>query len=209
MAIELKKSIFFHIPKSGGTWVTRVLEKIPGAKQLRGEGEHYLNLRGEHVTPRAVDTGRKIRFGFVRKPEAWLWSLWSYRMDNNWDMNFVLDRKCKALDFNKFVENVLREYPEGFVSMMYQEYIGENMEFMDMIGVQENLREDLIRILQDCEERFDRGIIMNKKRVNVSSSSGKPMPLRKDLLEKVRDAESWTYDNFYKEVKCGGKTKSA
>lgn len=200
MPIILKNSVFYHIPKTGGSWIRERLKEFSNVSVVKIEKENIFNLTRGHETPKIFPPEHDKTFAFVRKPENWYWSFWNYRQDNNWDENFILDQKCESGNFNTFMENVLKEFPDGFVSSMYKEFLGEDGKGLTRVGRQENLREDLLDILKEFDEVYDENIILHSARVNNSTASKKEMEIRKDLLEKLREKEIWTYNRFYKEV---------
>ena len=147
-------ALFIHIPKTGGTWVKRVLlesglECLPAV----GAGSHNLTWRYEHPGTR--------KFAFVRHPLTWLESAWR-GLHESWpnqqpspvlfnERAFtpirLLTRTCGELDFGSFVRAVLDREP-AFVTRMYEWYIGPcGAPLVEMVGRMESLAEDLSQIL--------------------------------------------------------------
>lgn len=208
MALELKKVMFYHVPKTGGTWLREALRaSCEDVVSHRGEDmvpQRGFNLRKEHVTPDGLKTD-KPSFAAVRDPLKWYQSFFRYRL-GAWDRNFILDVKC-AVDtpkhpdeyeprhFQEFMEKVLKEYPDGFVSEMYQRYVGEDLKKVTHIVRQENLTEDVVKMLKLYKEEFDEEKFRNWGHTNASNKKI-VAPYTSDLRRRVKKAESWFYDNF-------------
>lgn len=206
MAIILPKSIFFHVPKTGGTWVTVVLKDIfkDRYQDYKPSPKHELNLRFEHITPKdSEDRIFKDRksFGFVRNPIDWYTSFWKYRMKNNWDNNFVLDRECRSTNLEIFVRNCLDKYPEGFVSTLFKEFT----EDLDFVGKQENLKNDLLRFLEQSGEDIstkDKEVIEKTGKINVSNDFDDEeyvYEMSKDVIKDILEVESWCFEEYYED----------
>lgn len=196
------RSVFFHIPKTGGSWVTKVLKEMGICEvDYRPHFRHILNLQAEHVTYRDIDKNRikgKFSYAFVRDPVEWYRSFWKFRTAGGWDMRFILDRECKNVDFNKFVENVARVFPEGFVSSIYKEYLGHQLDQVDFVGKQENLKEDLEKALTLAGEVFSSERIKERKKFNVSNPPilKEKYQYKDDVLELIRRTERWAITKF-------------
>lgn len=63
MAIILPKSVFYHVPKTGGSWIA---EGIWGAFKEYEVPDGY-----GHASPMEYDSGDKPSFCFVRHPFTW------------------------------------------------------------------------------------------------------------------------------------------
>jgi len=185
MAVLLKGgAIFLHIPKTGGNWVTRVLEQAGlvtmkfGHKHLDLERtmrfEQYLSDANRWVDP----PYRVSRFCFVRHPVQWYESWWRMMMGlgwpdwgkegslEQWHPNAVLNGLGNR-DFNQFMENVLNKRP-GYVTELYGSYTGSSI---DLIGRQENLSADLLGILAKLGLPIDPDHIRACQPLNASDKS--------------------------------------
>lgn len=204
MAIVLPKSMFFHIPKTGGTWVTHALR---GGANVQREFvplfDHWFNLQAEHVTP--DDTldeikGGKLLFTFVRNPATWYQSQWAFKDRNAFsNKDHILSKECASDDFNEFVTNCLDRFPEGMLSKVYKEFLGENLDKMDFIGRQESLREDLITVLELAEEEFNKTFIKGLGVVNVVGKGPEyrgRTKYKKDVLKRLIKVENWAFRRF-------------
>lgn len=115
MAIKLKNGAeFLHIPKTGGTWVTEILEQLDLIDRHIGGHKHVdydrllyftKNIRSgrEYLKEAMVRASRKlrrgflkgrneetvthnpIRFCFVRHPLTWYESWWKYMSGRGWN----------------------------------------------------------------------------------------------------------------------------
>lgn len=211
MAVLLKNgAVFLHVPKTGGTWVTRVLydlelveqefghqhadmirvlhaDKFPSGKSSRGDFNSSLKRQIEVST---------YKFCFVRHPLRWYESWWKYMQEKKWIEWGQPDNKnrwhpCLALnnkghsDFRVFIENVLAAHP-GFVTEMYSRYTDHGIHF---VGKQENLVEDLIHVLQSLEVRVDPKYIRRIPLTNVSSELQIPMCWAENIRARVQQLE--------------------
>lgn len=201
----MPNSIFFHVPKTGGTWVTTVLENtVPGAEKLHIDYENKLNLRRQHVYPSKVPRkvrGSKLLFCFVRNPYEWYRSFWSYRVPAGWDLGHeneninpsVVDVRCGNKDFNEFVLNCVKVFPKGLLTTIYKKYV----DHVHFVGRQESLREDLVKILSSAGETFDYKYIMGKGKLNESSANYKVNSVYLDeTKERLYENEKWVFERF-------------
>lgn len=222
MATKTKKSIFYHIPKTGGTFVRDalrysltnkedygrvVLDYEPSKEDYwRLKLAHTLHLQRTHETPWGVKREEKaglFSFAFVRHPLEWYKSFWSFRKDA-YDANaFVNDSAISFtwdVDFDKYIDNVVHMFPHGYVSVLYQAYLGKNGEELNFVGKQEQLREDLIKALSLAGEDFDPDKIMRLKQTNVSKTKLKSnsLELNKNQRRSLLKREKWVLETFYK-----------
>lgn len=167
MALMLPNSIFFHIPKTGGAWARKAIERsglfakeIGICHSAASEVQHLL--------------GDKHIFTFVRNPYWWYRSFWSYRMQNGW-MNsngtpagMEIDRLCKSYDFNEFITKVTTQAP-GYLGNMYRFFTGP-IE-MDFIGKTERLADDLVAALNQANEKFDEKRLRETPMHNTSNQA--------------------------------------
>lgn len=194
MAVILKNgALFLHIPKTGGTWVTKVLRE---AGLMRCSiGHRHANL--DHLlAPGFQGVGRKLEwawkrgfflrthprpftFCFVRHPLDWYESFHLYKNqpelnwehdgeENNfhrWHPNAVLNGLGgEGRGFNEFVSAVMDRYP-GYVSALFSHYTFRPVDF---VGRQENLREDLVAVLERLGCEFDPELVRGRERINRS-----------------------------------------
>lgn len=148
MALRLKNSVFIHVPKTGGTWITQQLQN---AGLVEGEtGRAHATPAELADAPSWRDGRRRLFFCFVRHPLTWYQSYWAYRMKNGWHKpspnevdapirTVQLDAECRSDDFETFVRTCIERYPQGWVSHLYRHYTAGCV----YVGRFERLREDL------------------------------------------------------------------
>lgn len=208
MALLLKDgSIFLHIPKTGGSWISKVLEEQYIVKRkishihsdldhlmdyvqpassileiLTGQIKPYLKVGvkrviNKHAISKVGIEGRfPFVFCFVRHPYTWYESYWSYMTDEGWPL--LGDTKsvrkwhpCSELNdlrhlrFSEFISAIIDLRP-GFLSNLYARYIDSRIAF---VGKQENLIEDVLRVIHFLGMEVDANKIRRYGKVNASS----------------------------------------
>lgn len=213
MAVLLKcGALFLHIPKTGGNWVTEVLEEA---------GLVMAHVSGKHASDQLVDFESFFRqpyayskpnrglykFCFVRHPLRWYESWfrmqqtqgWPVRGDAAgpgglrpfWNPTVELDG-LGSPDFSTFVRNVLR-YKPGFVTSMYHRYVALGTHF---VGRQEALVDDTIHVLRkELGLHLDEAAVRARVPVNVSKSL--PVVWEPGLAEEVLRTESGAMAAWY------------
>ncbi len=183
MSLHLTKSnsVFFQVPKTGGTWAWKALTnagvKFTLCHDKGGAHNRYIQ---ENLT------GKKS-FAFVRRPMGFYKSYWCYRTENKKAKNWYLEDYCWSENFEEYLCNILeKQYP--YVTQFYKSYLGEP-QAIDYIGRQENLTEDLIAILEILNEDFDEQKLRDTPKENVSKLDPSPpyvkyLELGINLLEK-------------------------
>lgn len=172
MALLLPRSLFIHIPKTGGSWVreavrsagilTDEIAAIPTERMIR-RGQLF------HTTSKELHIQDRFRFAFVRHPLSFYQSYWAYRMVRGWDLTLDMDRKFQSDNFETFVRAALADAPGGLAARVYARYLGEDFSMLDFVGRMENLAEDLLRALSLAGETFDAEVIRATPEKNVSS----------------------------------------
>ena len=177
MAIELKNSMFIHVPKCGGRTVKQMLKKYVAGARVIGD-----DIYESHATP---DTHLQV-FGFVRHPATFIHSLWTHRSkkkahgsDWNWHPDIRMEQECKSKVYNRFIENVLSG--ENYVYDYYMHYLGKYKN--PMIGKMENLPESLITILKANNEDFDEECI--RKNIYVHGANNRTSNTPISLVESM------------------------
>ena len=211
-----------HIPKTGGTWVEKVLHKLELIeKSYRHEHADMEHILYPHSYREALDwvtrtTIRKLRgldtfpatpltFCFVRHPLSWYESWWSFNSDrgwpywgdlgnlNKWHPNAELNGLGNC-DFNQFIERVLTRYP-GYVTQLYARYTGLGCN-ISYIGKQESLNDDLSAILSKMGLVIDHNIIYEEEKTNVSNRHREAIQWDEYLKKEVLLCEYPTLKRF-------------
>jgi hypothetical protein len=206
MTNSTDKFVFYHIPKTGGIWVKEAIRhagiKHGRCRDRKGVG-HPFGLKREHATPAVAQEGcsaGRFSFCFVRHPVSWLKSHWCYRVQTGiLDEKTPIDRLWED-DFEWFVRRVLTHYPGGYVTQLYQYYVGPNADRMDFIGRQENLADDLVTALTLAGETFDEQALRGYGRRNIAAARPEMRALcelSEDVERAVIDTERWVMDTFY------------
>jgi len=194
MAKKLKgNAIFLHVPKTGGSWVRRIL--LDTGLFIRSIGRPHADVDrvfGPVTTKKreilryyfkcciGASPGEKpFLFCFVRHPLSWYesWFKFMGTAEKNWkllgdenDISKWHPQSClnglDSRDFNTFVRNVVKKRP-GYVTEMFSRYTCPPVAF---IGKQENLTDDLITVLNRLDLDFDEDYIRTHPKINVSSA---------------------------------------
>lgn len=217
MAVRTERSVFYHVPKTGGIWVKEAMRKS-GLRYDRCKnmkvGQAF-GLKREHATPGVVCTEHKdglFSFCFVRHPVGWYKSFWCYRVKTQYlDRKFPADRLWDD-EFEKFILQILEAYPDGFVTQVYQYYVGEDAKEIDFIGRQENLADDLVTVLSLAGEDFDEERLRATRWRNISAANrkfGDLCTLSDQTEKRILDVEAWVISHFYPQVAVANGAKSA
>jgi len=134
----LDNTVIYHIPKTGGTWLTKCMEDLfPQAKPfgLKHAPPDYIQMEWEsHPNPGVKNPLEMHKVACVRHPLAWLRSYWRFREGlriglpetGPW-IPFYANHITEDLDacgdrrFQKYVCNYLERCP-GFVSRLYRQW---------------------------------------------------------------------------------------
>ena len=172
---------FFHIPKTGGTYVGECLQKFSNGKWIAATPD--INRR--HGLPRHFKVEFDVSLVTIRHPVEWhrSWWCWLQRttipIPENWHP--LTDLWCfKGVTFDEYVDDV----PEGFVGRLYREYATDRQ----IVIKTDQLTENLIAVLTDHRVQFDESGLRRYPRVNVSASWEVPEECARVILEKEREA---------------------
>ena len=191
MSVCLRRSgaLFLHIPKTGGSWVEYALGQIGIETDL---AQTIAGVTFRHSLLSMITRNYPFVFTFVRHPLSWYESWWKFQAGiwkifepGVWHPQRVLE-PCRSDDFNEFVRLVIENEP-GYVSRMYEWFIGPpGHQFVQFVGRQENLVEDLIEVLSCLGYPIDPQAIRRLARANESEKRfGEPVwdpGLRREVL---------------------------
>jgi hypothetical protein len=146
MGMTTPHAVFFHIPKTGGTWVESSIKRAFGgrADKMNVDVGWDLPINGIHIPPTKVEF-KKFSYTFVRHPIPWWQSYWK------------LNSPKSGLDFDEYVEK-----HKGLYTWIVKQFEG-----VDFIGRTENLAFDLEDALLEAGEEFDPDKF-HVQRINVS-----------------------------------------
>jgi len=203
--VRYKKTIFVHVPKTGGSWVRSVLIKN-GATEFSYPHDliqhHYLKIKIIGLKP----------FCFIRHPLMFIYSLWRHwagnpqcRINNSnkkmyyqWDKKAYGEILCRNIvesDINATLQNFTCNHP-GFVSGLYNCFTKGCI----LVGKYERIKEDLLQFLYQFNGSIEYPLfidILNSTRVNVSQGD-KLLVDKKIALEFMANEEACLrYGYFY------------
>lgn len=151
MALKFDKYLFYHIPKTGGTYVREVLKLI---------SNDFKEVGHTHNTPLEVENYEKIpSFTIVRHPLDWYKSYYRYRIVSGWRKGHFIDKHAQSESFDGFMNNFLKAYPCGYVTSRYLSVV----PFVPNILRTETLDRDLKQLLKNWGYGFPKA-----KRRNVT-----------------------------------------
>src|ERR1700722_13221515 len=197
MALLLKNgAVFLHIPKTGGSWVRRVIIEMGLLKTQVSHGHSDFERSFWHdklhhdlkvvrqILRRAVRSSRApvispdcFKFCFVREPLTWYESRWRFMQGLNWPAAgnekdpykwdpTAMLNGLGSPDFNTFVYNVNKKRP-GFVTEMYGWYVRPGIGF---VGKMESIRQDLTKAFSLMKIEVDASRILSMPVQNESPS---------------------------------------
>jgi len=127
MALVSEKTLFIHLPKTGGSSV-RAMMAAAGIKTWESgpfEIEDHYGIPEILATHPEICDGRKV-FSCVRHPVSWIKSRWAYGMASGFADKVHTNPAaaahwmacCWSNDFRKFVENYLERMPGVYSQMI-------------------------------------------------------------------------------------------
>jgi len=183
---------FIHIPRTGGHWVEGAM--IGSGLKCRASTDRDLmkDPVAIHDVFPVTDYPGKLVFTFIRDPIAWLRSYWCYVQGAGINPESSVESFIGNLDLESFGEKILKEHP-GMASKSFEQYIKKAGTGL-YVGHTERLEEHLQQFLSGAKELYNSQVIKNLKPMN---NSPKSFPhFSKDLTKKLRDSESWYYQQF-------------
>ena len=181
MAVELKNSMFIHVPKTGGRWVKQMLfNYVEGATAVGDE------IYNSHNTPPT----HKQTFAFLRHPMTFAHSLFHHRARKkankygnkwNWQEDIRLERKCKAEDYETFLTKIVEN--KNVVKDYYDHYTINNYPDIKF-GYMETLCNDLIIMIDALGEKFDEpSIYMHGKLIVGGRDAAGPITVQEAMIK--------------------------
>lgn len=179
----LPKSCFFHVPKTGGTWVKKAIAAagIP-CQEFSISGDTHIGLKD-------CPYPEKFKFAFVRHPLGLYRSYWQFKMTYGWDEKNQLDMTCQSDSFHQFLRNVLDKFP-GIYGRSLVEFVGDEQNEIEFAGKYENLVNDLVFALNSAGETFDEQAIRSLPPYNVSDKTKFPAEYTAALEAEVMTTEA-------------------
>lgn len=140
MALRLTKSVFIHVPKTGGTWISAVLRE----KGIVEEETSRPHMRWSEILEEpGMKAWHHLRpFLFVRHPVSWYQSYWAYKVRNGWESGNWMDETFQSPHFPIFVENCVKGHP-ALLGRIYRKHT-QGVSFVRRF---EKLREGLLEAL--------------------------------------------------------------
>ncbi|MFW5891008.1 MAG: hypothetical protein ACOCUI_02215 [bacterium] len=151
MSFMIKNNLFFHVPKTGGVWLTKTLSDL-----FKKDIIYLEDYTKNHITYEKTKYIKGInRIAIVRHPYSWYVSYWAYRNKTSWNKRarfklidaYDVDKKCKSENFYEYMNNILK-YKPSFYSDILSLFIGQNADKVDYIIKYENLYDDLSEVLK-------------------------------------------------------------
>ena len=162
LILQNSQSVFLHIPKTGGSWVWSVIDKL--GISTRYEGRQHDNLEDSEQYRNGLSV-----FAVVRNPVSWFRSYWVHRIRESWTGGGIVKQDdlddCRCHDINGFVRLATDRHP-GFLTEFYNRYIDDSVCVLKTESLRENLENHRIEI----GERFDTSILHSSPRENCGAS---------------------------------------
>lgn len=197
MGVYLENSTFYHLPRTGGTWVAEVLlsgavkGNITKVRSYKRGVDAFIN--NKHIPP-ALLKPKNFSFAFVRHPLDWYKSVWKFRTkhDGTWKVRRYceLTTKCGRDNFADFIDALIENCPDGYYNRVVDKFSP-----VDFMGRQELLTDDLIKALTLAGEKFDEEAIRNYKRANVSRNI--ELSYTPEQKKKLLKIEKKVIDSYY------------
>lgn len=188
--------VFFHVPKTGGTWITQALVSagVPVASP-DPLGDQVYSAHG-HAGSGDVAAGDRFSVAFVRHPLDWWRSYWAHRMRAGWQTESPIDTVAASEDFNVFATRVLDHHPGHFGALVRQ-FVGPAAAGVDFVGRFEHLVDDTCAALRLSGERVQVAAIRAHPPENVNDYGRFHAVYRPHVAARMAEAERETIERFY------------
>jgi hypothetical protein len=198
-AFVTDQTLFLHVPKTGGTWVTSAV-LAAGIAAVAPDAPDHAAVYSEHGHALLGDVpeyGHRFRFAFVRHPLDWWRSYWGHRMrEGTWWEEIEIDRVAGHDDFGEFIRRVTRHLP-GYLSSIYEQFVGTPADEIDFVGRYEHLADDLCIALRLAGETFNEAALRSAAPANVNDYARFPAFYEPDLAFALARSERRAIERFY------------
>jgi hypothetical protein len=185
--------VFRHVPKTGGTWAVK-------AMAAAGVSLRALTADNDgHGIPGRLAPNDRFAFAFVREPFDWYRSFWAHRNQfGDWSDIHPLDPLARA-SFDAFLNRVCDLRP-GYLSRVYEQYVGVPDRAISFIGRFERLADDLVLALREAGVAFDEARLRRVRPTNCTALRPECAAVTR---ERLLAAESVAVGRFYSEKSNG------
>jgi hypothetical protein len=208
MALVTAKTLFVHVPKTGGTSVRSMIAAAGIACRESGDFdiERHYGI-GELAAAHGDVVQTRLTFGFVRNPVSWYKSRWAWAVvtglpsiamgkpsaARHWMMG------CWAPTFAAFAANAIERYPGVATQTMFRMLGLWQSPCVTEVCRTETLEEDLIDVLDTAGERFDKKKMMDCPREHVAACGelASRTDVSRELKNRIEAAEPLLMQRFY------------
>lgn len=168
----MKKLIFVHLPKTGGTMLRQLLDELESATwsfQLQMGGRYTTTGANAHdAVGNFYEKDVAYKFGFVRNPFDWYVSRYHYfikkqevekGVSKGSDLGLYGEDFCKKVP--SFKDHIMygtenNKNNNFWMSQLYEKmFYHQGQLYMDYIGKLENIQQDINKVLENCSIPFN------------------------------------------------------
>jgi hypothetical protein len=204
------KTLFLHIPRTGGTWTASALHKIELPSRSWGgwlstkEQGHKLPANHcllNHFHPAELVTVEQV-FAFVRHPVAYYASVWKWlnygRMRKQWLWHpFRNAAKLYSPNINIWASRMMEAEPCWYTRLL-EMYVGpEDGEHCFYIGRNESLVPDLISVLHHLGYKLTGSQLQTLRTLKPINNSNIKVEWNNSVVEQVKHSERLVIERFY------------
>jgi len=139
---------FAHFPKTGGTWVRKVFEKIPH-KEIHGNHFPIMPINSINSIEDSLNFSiskckleNKFIFSFKRNPQTWYPSMYCHKKATN-------PKRWEDVSYVKFLNTAIEIDTFNRLQRAFE-------DISNFIGTQENLKNDLKKVFDLSGEKYDK-----------------------------------------------------
>lgn len=198
MTLIIKKGMFVHLPKTGGSFLRKVLTTFhQDAQDYKAKGWH----RKLDVVKEEFE--HEFSFSIVRHPITWYESAWKHTKavktaGIGWgNENHPLSdlEPLYDPDFSKFIDNVIEKVP-GYYSKALEDYIGEDYNGVDFIAKTETLYFDAVKIMERLGIKYNMDTVLKSPKFQRLDNT---INWKEGQKEKILELENRVIKHFYNE----------